>query len=204
VSRRPWTPWWFKFKKEVSSNEVFMNNSNKAGCEFHFKMDSEMKQRLQSLEMYKKTGNFSGMIVRILSLLSPHLEKEHLRGEQRSSYYELVNVDKKVGRESVHVYLSEQKYRELKLLHNDLNFYSIAQLLRLMLRVFIGVMDVYGDEGVWILMQAFKDWKVKREKQKYRYVPVRQFLHFIFQKPKISRFLTLYSNKFVPISIFRL
>jgi hypothetical protein len=172
--------------------------------EFHFKIDSEMKSKLMGLHMFKTTGSLSRLVVQALTLLSPRIERSHLSREQKDSQYEFVNENKEIERESVHVYLPEYLYRKLKLIHHDLNYYSIAQLLRLILRVFLGLARRYGRMLQSKLIAAYKRWKAKSERRKYKYIPIRQLLHFIFQKPRISRHLTLYSNKYAPIDIFRL
>ena len=137
-------------------------------------------------------------------MLSPGIEKKHLEGEQMESRYQLVHEDLAVARRGVFVYLPDFRYRQLKLLHQDLNFYSIAQLLRLMLGVFLDFVKEYGDDVEQKLMELYRRWKKKRDFRKYEWKPVRELLHFIYQKPKISWFMTLYSKKFQPISIYRL
>ena len=79
----------------------------------------------------------------------------------------------------------------------------MAQLLRLVLGVFLDLANEYGDDVEQKLMILYRQWKVKRQNRKYEWKPVRELLHFIYQKPKISRYLTIYNNKFAPISILR-
>ena len=47
-----------------------MKHDIKRSWIFHFKMDSEMKNNLRSLDLYKKEGNLSKLIVKILYLLA--------------------------------------------------------------------------------------------------------------------------------------
>ena len=103
--------------------------------EFHFVLDRGMKNNLMDLELYRKIGNLSGVITRVLTLIAPVIKREHKWGEQMSSRYLPVCEDPDEIREHVHAYLQEEVYRELKLLHQDLNCYSIAQLLRGFLRL---------------------------------------------------------------------
>ena len=171
---------------------------------FHFKMDLEMKNKLLNLVMYKREGSFSKLIVKIFSLLSPCLEREHLLNKQRKSRYERVNDDLKINRESVYVYFPDFLYRQLKAMHNDLNFYSIAQLLRGMLRFFLGLVRCYGERVIEDLKYKFRKWKTKNYKRRYKVKSIPQLLHFIYQKADVRRFLHLYDHKFSLIGIYRL
>jgi hypothetical protein len=181
-----------------------MSDCCKKVYKFHLKMDAGMMGSLSDLSMFRQAGNISKLIIRILTLLSPGLENKHLKGEQMMSRYEFVCDDKEAARKNVFVYLSEKLYRNLKLLHQDLNYYSMAQLLRLVLRVFLDLVKIYGDDVESKLIVLYRQWKKKRDSRKYEWKPVKELLHFIYQKPLISRFLTLYSSKFQPISIYRL
>jgi hypothetical protein len=144
------------------------------------------------------------VIVKILSLLSPFLERVHMLRKQRMSRYELVNSNREMKRRSVHVYLPESRYRQLKLMHQDLNFYSIAQILRMMLRLFLSLIKNYGNIVIRRLKDLLSMWKLKRVERKYKLKSIRQLLHFIYQKSTISKFLTIYDYKFSPIDIYRL
>ena len=104
---------------------------------FHFVIDRVMKNKLKNLDIFKGSGNLSGIIVRIFSLLAPLIKKEHKWGEQRVSRYLPVCDDPDEIREHVQVYIPGKLYRELKLLHADLNCFSIAQLARGFLRFFL-------------------------------------------------------------------
>ncbi|MBN2533446.1 MAG: hypothetical protein JXB88_11160 [Spirochaetales bacterium] len=181
-----------------------MNNNEQKLFEFHFKMDVKMKEELRRLDLYKQEGSISQLVVKIFSLLSPHLEKEHFTGKQRMSKYELVNDDRKISRESVHVYFPDSLYRRLKAIHHDLNFYSIAQLVRMMLRMFLDWMKKYGNILVKAFLYMVKWWEERNEEKKYIYKPIRQLLHFIYQKPVRSRFLTIYDDGFYPVDTLRL
>jgi hypothetical protein len=184
--------------------EVYMADDVKKVYKFHFKVDAEMMSNINGISMFKRAGNISRLIVRVLTLLSPGLEEKHLKNEQMMSRYEFVCEDKNMARKNVFVYLPDKFYRELKLMHQDLNYYSMAQLLRLVLRVFLGFAEVYGEDVESKLMAFYLQWKAKRASRKYEWKPVKELLHFIYQKPRMSRFLTLYSNKFQPISFYRL
>ena len=79
------------------------------GClhDFHLVMGRDMKEDIRSLDMYKESGSLSGVIVKILALLSPVIGREHRWGEQRFAKYMPVARDPDEVREDVHVYLPE-------------------------------------------------------------------------------------------------
>ena len=171
--------------------------------EFHFRIDLEMERELTNLELYKNQKKFSRLIINIIKILCPRLENELLVGRQRNNRYKLVNSNTKIERKSVHVYMPCSMYRKLKLMHHDLNFYSIAQLLRWILRFFLNLNKEYGENVVNKLKKLLMQWREKSKVRRYKIKPVRQLLHFIYQKPNRSRFLTIYSNTYSPISIYR-
>ena len=180
-----------------------MSRAESGVCDFHFIMDTEMKDDLMELDMFAKGGSFSRLIVDILALLSPVVEKEHFFGKERASCYEFVNDDLEIPRESVHVYLPGGLYRRLKLMHQDLNFYSIAGLVRFFLRFFlVEVGDCRGDEKRKIeeLVRRWKKTKIK----KFSRESMRQLWQFISKKPAKIRLINLYNHLFSPIKIYRL
>ena len=173
--------------------------------EFHFVLDSGMKNDLLDLKLYKKTGNLSGVITKILSFLSPVIEREHKWGDQRNSRYLPVCSDPDEIREHVHVYLPEKMYRELKLMHQDLNFYSIAQMLRGFLRFFLDLVKEFGEKTFDELHRLFKRWN--KEKEETSLTPregLRQLWRILRHLPGKTRLINIYCKEFSPFWIFRL
>jgi hypothetical protein len=101
-----------------------MNKQGKKMYKFHFIVDNEMKNNLNGITMFKRAGNLSRLITKILMMLAPGIEAKHLNNEQMMSRYEFVNADRKIERKGVFVYLPDYQYRQLKLLHQDLNYYT--------------------------------------------------------------------------------
>ena len=173
--------------------------------EFHFILDRSMKSDLMELELYKKTGNFSGVIVGILSLIGPVIKREHKWGEQRDSRYLPVCEDPDEVREDVHAYLPRELYRELKLMHADLNYFSIGQMVRDFLRFFLDLAKEYGDKIFDVLQKLFKCWK--KENRKNHLTPrmiMRQLWRIIRHLPGQTGLINLYSSDFSPFWMFRL
>ena len=173
--------------------------------DFHFVMDRKMKNKLTSLDYFKGCKSVSGMIVNILKVLTPAIGKEHKWGKQRFSRYRAVCDDSEEIREHVHVYFPGEMYRELKLLHQDLNFYSIAQLLREVIDFFLGLVDMYRDEVFQELEKSFAHWR--SEDEQTRQTP-REFLLQLWKLiqflPGKNRLVTVYNNKFTPFWILRI
>ena len=173
--------------------------------EFHFILDRGMKSDLMDLELYKMTGNLSGVIAKILSLIGPVIKREHKWGEQRESRYLPVCDDPDEVREDVRAYLPEKVYRELKLIHQDLNFYSIAQLLRGCLRFFLDLVKKYGDKTFEVLQRLYRQWNKENEKNSLTPREVlRQLGRIIRHLPGQTGQINLYCRDFSPFWIFRL
>ncbi|MBN2442786.1 MAG: hypothetical protein JXJ04_15625 [Spirochaetales bacterium] len=173
--------------------------------DFHFIMDSGLKDKLQSINWLKKPVSLSGIMVMILELLIPVIRKEQKWGRQRLSKYMAVCDDPEKKREHVHAYLPEELYRELKLLHQDLNFYSIAQMARGFLIFFLDLADMYKDNVIQELNKIFSRWK--SEDHQTRLTPrefLRQLWKIIQFLPGSNRLVTIYDNQFSPFWILRI
>lgn len=167
--------------------------------EYHFIMTRGMKEKLKSLDLYRKEKSLSCVVVKILSLLAPIIKKEHKWGEQRMSRYLPVSEDPDEIREHMHVYFPGEIYRQLKLMHQDLNVYSIAQLIRGFLELFLDMVISYGDNVFQKLKKIFKRWK--EEDGNYRLTPrqiVRQLYKIIEHFSGNSRLINIYDQFFSP------
>ena len=172
---------------------------------FHFVMDRGMKKEIKKLDMYKETGSLSGVIVKIFSLLAPIIMKEHKWGEQKMSRYLPVCDDPDEIREHVHVCFPGEMYRQLKLIHQDLNAYSIAQLLRGFLSFFLALVNEYGNNVFQELSRMFKQWQ--EEDGRIRLTPreiVQQLLLVIQHFSGKNRLINIYDRQFSPSWIFLL
>ena len=173
--------------------------------EYHFVMDSDMKRGLRELKVYERIGSLSGVIEKILLLLTPVVEREHKWGEQRFAKYMPVNEDPEVRREHMHAYFPVSLYRRLKLMHADLNCYSIAQLVRGFLAFYLALEKKYGDNIFDELRKLFKQWEL--EDKKTRLSPnkfMRQLKVILQHLPGQNRLVSIYDRQFSPFWIFRL
>ena len=173
--------------------------------EFHFVIARSMKKSLKKLDIFKGFRSFSGIIVKILSLLAPIVKREHNWGKQRMSRYMYVSFNPDEKREHVHAYLPVDLYRELKLIHQDLNFFSIAQILRVFLEVFLGLVDEYGDNVLQELERMYKQWEKETNKTRLTLCQyLRQLWKIVQHIPGKNRMLNVYDNHFSPFWILQL
>lgn len=173
--------------------------------EYHFVIGRNMKQSLKSLDLYSKAEGVSGVIVKILKLLNPMIKKEHELGRQRNSRYMLVSDNPAEKREHVHVYFPVDVYRELKLMQQDLNTYSIAQLVREFCGIFLGLVEEYGDGVYQVLEELFKQWREEDEfKRLTTHEIVRQLSIIIHDLPSQNRLINIYNNRYSPLWLFRI
>jgi hypothetical protein len=133
------------------------------------------------------------------------LIKEHRWGEQRMSRYKAVCSDPDEVREHMHVYVPEELYRELKLLHQDLNFFSIAQMVREFLEWFLGFVDECAGDVLTELKKIFSQWAEdeKRSRLTLREY-VRQLFRIIQHLPGKNRLVNIYNKDFSPFWIMRM
>ncbi|MBN1698790.1 MAG: hypothetical protein JW881_14840 [Spirochaetales bacterium] len=173
--------------------------------EFHFIMTDLMRGKLRNLILFVSSRSLSGVIVGILSRIDPLIIKEHKWGRQRMSRYRTVSDNPDENREHVHVYFSEDMYRKIKLLHADLNCYSIAQLVRWLLELFLAMVERYGNKVIDEFEKRFQKWSVEEKMlQQTSRKNLRQLFTIIQHLPGGDRLISLYTNHYSPFWILRL
>jgi hypothetical protein len=175
--------------------------------EYHFVIAESMLVELKDLDMYKETKNLSTVIEDILSLLTPAVEEEQEWGHQRNSKYRYISTNPDEPRIHVAVYLPEKIYRQMKQVHHDLNFYSIAQITRDFLELFLSFVKEYGDEksALLYLKKEFDIWKANDKLSSisiYEFVP--HILRIISRLPNLKGMITIYDENFIPFYFYRL
>jgi hypothetical protein len=173
--------------------------------EYHLVIARNMKKSLENLDIFKGIMSLSEIIVKILLLLAPVIKREHRWGEQRMSRYMYVSPDPGEKRDHVHVYLPVNLYRELKLIHQDLNFFSIAQILRGFLEVFLDLVEEYGDNIFKELESMYKQWEEMADATR---LTLRQYIRQLWivvqHLPEKKRLINVYDEHFSPFWILRL
>jgi len=146
-----------------------INLSNyKAEHELHFKVNSLMKEKLENIAR-ELNLSLSGLIVYILQFYSNRIKKRYCFGNEDDNRYERINGDT-----DIHAYISKEDYRFLKKVHADLNFFSMAKLLREIIKIFIEEYEKIGIIGVekkcslvtlwlWLKLTKIKRWRKKKE-----------------------------------------
>jgi hypothetical protein len=190
--------------QEVYMNLKTIKHKKKNRYNFHFVMDTDMINGLKELDLYNKTRSFSDLIVTIFSKLAPGLENKYFYGKQMESRYELVSDKPENPRKHIHVYMPHYLYRQLKLLHQDLNYYSIAQLVRNFLRFFLDLVKEFGENYHEELLNILNKWEKENSKRQFTRRSYKQLLQFIQKNSSIVRLLTVYSTIYTSIKKYRL
>jgi hypothetical protein len=174
--------------------------------EYHFVLAKSMVDELIKLGVYRGGGNFSRVIEKILLLLIPAVQVEQEWGKQRESRYKLISENPGEPRVDVSAYLPEKVYRILKQVHNDLNFYSIAQIVREVIELFVSLVRQHGIYGMFLyLKEQYKRWKEEREASRLtvdEFVP--HMLRIISCLPHLKGMVTLYDEDYIPFYYYRL
>jgi hypothetical protein len=169
---------------------------------FHFKMDVILMDKLTDLELFEQTQSLSGMIQRILLQMFAVIEKEDYKGIQRMSKYRLINKDKNVKRKHVIVQLPNFLYRRLKTLHDVLNYFSIAQLVRDLLWWYVRLVDIFGENYSDELIRQAREWTKTSRNSHYLIKYIQQLITFNGDITKIIEEFYIYSILYTPYRLF--
>ena len=132
------------------------------------------------------------------------IEKEDADGKQRFSKYKLINENKDIERMHVVVKMPDFMYRRLKCLHDVLNYYSVAQLVRDLLRWHLDLVDMFGDAYGEELMKFVNKWIEFHENSQFLVKYLHQLLAFEGEIEEIIENFNIYALHFTPYRVFRL
>ncbi|MBN2534207.1 MAG: hypothetical protein JXB88_15055 [Spirochaetales bacterium] len=169
---------------------------------FHFKMDIKMIEDLKKLELFQKTRSMAETINHILLQFFTVIEKEHMFGVQRESRYELINGDMNVKRKHVTVSIPDYMYRRLKMLHDDLNFFSIAQLFRWVISGYVDFVKRYGNKWVRKLVTIIRRWQKDTRNSRFLLTYIHQLFESNNELSWIIQKFDLYCLHFSPYRDF--
>jgi hypothetical protein len=174
--------------------------------EYHFIMAKSMLDKFTKLGVCKGGGNFSKLIENIILILIPAVRVEQEWGKQRESKYRRISENPLESKIDVSVYLSEKVYRQLKQVHNDLNFYSIAQIVREVMELFLSLVGKYGKKGVFTyLKEQYKRWKKEIEDSRLTIREIIPHMLLIIScLPNLRGMITIYDEDFIPFYYYRL
>ena len=125
-------------------------------------------------------------------------------GIQRFSKYKLIKEDKSIDRKHVIVKIPDFLYRRLKSLHDVLNYYSIAQLLRKLIRVFFDMVSKFGEGYGEKLMRLMNDWVNSSRNSQFLIKYINQLILFKGEIMEIIKKFNIYTLHFSPYRVFRL
>ncbi|HOJ64218.1 MAG TPA: hypothetical protein PLE45_07330 [Spirochaetota bacterium] len=108
--------------------------------EFDFVINEELFKKIDNLK--EKKGKYFSVIVRDIILLTlPLLKKKLLFEKRRDKDYRFIKASHRIR-----LYIPEQVYNELKLVHDQINSFSIAILIRELLEVYFAGIEIDGEE----------------------------------------------------------
>ena len=169
--------------------------------EFHFVLNEKSDEKLMILKEKLKIKSMSKMIVTILEEMIPYIEKHEISFEDKRSRYQFVGEEEEY-RKHIHVYMPEALYKRLKKIHHDINYYSMAQILRKIIEVYLKDCFEMGVEKHKVKIENVRN-RWNREKRRFlaeglRHV--RQLSTKIQPQPVVT---VTYDDLFLPMIIQR-
>ena len=98
--------------------------------EFNFMIGQELHNKIKDYSD-RKNITYNNAIIIIFNMMLPLLKKEHFTGVERKNKYERITAVKRV-----HLYLDIKIHREIRLIHSNLDFFSMAILVRFLIEEF--------------------------------------------------------------------
>ena len=118
--------------------------------EFDFVLNQSLFDKIKNLKD-KENKDLSAIVREIILLMIPVLRKKHLSEKRRDKDYKFINATEKIR-----VFLPEEIYNELKLVHDQLNSFSIATLIRELIELYFSGTEIYGEEKFTKMIQRLK------------------------------------------------
>ena len=107
--------------------------------------------------------SISGVVRIMIFYMMPFVDLNWLKAKSRKSKYKILDKKPK-DRFHVHCYVPEEVYQKFKTVHKDLDFYSMSQIVRLIVKYFLHGVKKYGYEGfIERLQKCKKKWAKKLE-----------------------------------------
>ncbi|HOJ63403.1 MAG TPA: hypothetical protein PLE45_03175 [Spirochaetota bacterium] len=106
---------------------------------FEFVIGEDLYQKIKNLDQNK---NISKIIRELLIKMIPFITKKHLTEPRRKKDYPVVNATRRVR-----VFLKDNLYNHLKVIHDNLNTFSMATIVREILEEYFVRLLTYGEEG---------------------------------------------------------
>jgi hypothetical protein len=165
--------------------------------ELHIVLNEKLLSDLKKHSRRLNSKSVSSAIVEIFEKYLPYLEKTQIEFQNRKSSYKLI-ADLKEKRKHVHVYFPEKYYRKLKELHQYINFYSIAQIIREIIELYLKECFKNGIELTLKKIELIKkNWEKRKLMRKGK-----EYIRQLSQaSPQIPMQTITYDSHYHPYSI---
>jgi hypothetical protein len=142
---------------------------------------------------------FSGVVRIMIFYMMPFIDLNWLKSKSRKSRYKVLDRNPK-ERFHIHCYVSEEIYQKFKTVHKDLDFYSMSQIVRLVVKYFLHGVRKYGYDGfIERLQNCKKKWNKKLKKFADKKITFGKQMRK--GSLKFNYFQTVYSTEYEPIMI---
>ncbi len=118
--------------------------------EFDFVLNQDLFEKINNLKD-KKDKDLSTLIREIIIFMLPVLKRKHLFEKRRDKDYKFINATRRIR-----IYIPEEVYNELKLVHDHINSFSIAILIRELLEIYFAGIEVEGEEE---FIKKMEEWE---------------------------------------------
>ena len=118
--------------------------------EFDFVLNQNLFEKINNLKD-KKDKDLSTLIREIIIFMLPVLKRKHLFEKRRDKDYKFINAIRRIR-----IYIPEEVYNELKLVHDHINSFSIAILIRELLEIYFAGIEVEGEEE---FIKKMEEWE---------------------------------------------
>jgi uncharacterized Fe-S radical SAM superfamily protein PflX len=165
--------------------------------EFHFVMKRESLVKLENLAKRLKKS-VSSTIVDIFYNMSAYLEKKELSFKEESGKYGFLGNDDE-ARSHVHVYLPKDMHRKMKQVHNELDYFSMAQIMREIIEVYLTGCKIGIQRYKRRLSRTNKRWE--RMKKMFVKMKKRIVRHLSSNLSSFPLFSVTYDNFYSPCAV---
>ena len=138
--------------------------------DFSMVFSSEEYRLLDEIRQLTGHRSVSDLVSFIIGVLLPYLKLKHILFMKNETGYRRINWSRKK-----HIVMTRKNYEELKLAHKNLDSYSIAGLIRLMLDVVFEFFGLFGEGCFIMLKKHLKQIEEKLNKKKIWQNPNIQF-----------------------------
>ena len=179
----------------------FNNKEKIMSKEFHFVLNEKSDEKLLILKEKLDIKSMSKTIVMILEQMIPYIEKHEISFEDKRSRYQYVGEEDEY-RKHIHAYMPESLYKRLKKVHHDINYYSMAQILRKIIEVYLKDCFEMGIEKHMTMLEKVRNrWNT--EKWRFLAEGIRHIRQLSTKTQSLPVVTVTYDDLFLPMVIQR-